>query len=121
MKKINLKQLLIRLFKINVNPINVYTINLLAYNNSEAVGRASGRTTRLADMYIQLLFSTGRICVSDHFREQCGNRHLMKIIINKLCVEHPGTRFEVERFNVIVLKNTFPGTCRMIYRHLIKK
>lgn len=62
------KQFIVKLLKIDVSP--VYTISIADYENSEIAPRASGRTTRLADMYIQLLFSTGGIKVQDHHQDR---------------------------------------------------
>lgn len=96
----NIKQFLIKVLKIEVTP--VYTINLVDYNNSDHSSRASGRTTRLADMYIQLLFSTGRVSVKDHCDTQQMSRILLDIIVRRLQMEHQGVRFDV-RENVITL------------------
>lgn len=52
--------------------------------------RRSGRTTRLADSYIQDLFKNGKIQVTDHYQESnSGDRHLFDIIMNRLSLEHP--------------------------------
>lgn len=89
-----LKQVIIKLLKIDTSP--VYTISVANYENSILAPRASGRTTRLADMYIQLLFSTGRIKVQDHHRDPQSDRFLTKIIVRRLQIEHPCVRFEVQ-------------------------
>ena len=96
----SIKQFLIKVLKIEVTP--VYTINLSDYNNSDYSRRASGRTTRLADMYIQLLFSTGRISVNDHYDTRRMSRYLLDIIVRRLQIEHQGVRFDV-RDNVVTL------------------
>lgn len=99
-KEMKIKQFLIKVLKIEVTP--VYTINLADYNNSDYSKRASGRTTRLADMYIQLLFSTGRISVKDHYDSRQMSRYLLDIIVRRLQMEHQGVRFDI-RENVITL------------------
>lgn len=57
--------------------------------------RRSGRTTRLADSYIQELFDKGTITVADHFTHtedgKCfkhESKRLMKTIITRLLLEH---------------------------------
>lgn len=92
------KQFIIKLLKIDVVP--VYTISIADYENSEIAPGASGRTTRLADMYIQLLFSTGKIRVQDHHRDYRSDHFLTEIIVRRLQIEHPRVRFEV-RDNLI--------------------
>ncbi len=87
------KQFIVKLLKIDVSP--VYTISIADYENSEIAPRASGRTTRLADMYIQLLFSTGGIKVQDHHQGRQSDMFLTKIIVRRLQIEHPRIRFEV--------------------------
>lgn len=82
----SIKQLIIKLFKINVQPIN--TINLIDNDNLDSSCRASGRTTRLADMYIQLLFATGKIYVTDHHKSERSNLMLVDIIRRRLDIEH---------------------------------
>lgn len=96
-----IKHFLTRLFKIDALP--VCTINVLDFNNLERAPRASGRTTRLADMYIQLLFSTGRIIVADHQSSARMSHYLRGIIIRRLQIEHSGVRFDV-RGNIITIE-----------------
>lgn len=95
-----IKQVIIKLFNIGVQP--AYTIQTVDYINSEIAPRASGRTTRLADMYIQLLFTTGRIIVTDHCSTERMNRYLTDIIIRRLKREH-SVFFDV-RGNVITVE-----------------
>ena len=92
------KQFIIKLLKIDVSP--VYTISIANYEDSPLAPRASGRPKRLADMYIQLLFSTGRIKVRDHHRDPQSDRFLTGIIARRLQIEYPRVRFEV-RDNLI--------------------
>lgn len=51
-------------------------------------GRATGRTTRLADAYIQELFKTGNIKIYDHHNSQQSHKRLSKIIWRRLEIEH---------------------------------
>lgn len=49
----------------------------------------TGRTTRLADDYIQQLFSEGFVVVRDHHTSgRSGHEHLFSIIFNRLKNEH---------------------------------
>lgn len=100
-----LKQLIIKLFKIDVSP--VYTIQTTDYENSEIATMASGRTTRLADMYIQLLFATGRIGVADHHGTELMSRYLVNIIVRRLQIEHSGVRLDVSG-NIITIERRPP-------------
>lgn len=99
-----LKQLIIKLFKIDVCP--VYTIQTIDYENSEIAPRASGRTTRLADMYIQLLFATGRIRVADHHGTERMSRYLVDIIVRRLQIEHSRVRLDVSG-NIITIERRY--------------
>lgn len=96
----NIKKFFIRVLKIDVTP--VYTINLIDYNNSDDSKKASGRTTRLADAYIQLLFTTGSIKVVDHHYSSRVPLYLMDTIIRRLKSEHPGVLFSI-KYDTITL------------------
>lgn len=50
--------------------------------------RRTGQTTRLADKYIQQLFTKGSIKVQDHFASHPSNSRLLGIIIKRLFDEH---------------------------------
>lgn len=50
--------------------------------------RRTGQTTRLADKYIQQLFTKGSIKVIDHFESHPSNSRLFGIIIKRLFDEH---------------------------------
>ena len=93
-----IKEIIIKLLKIDVFPVQ--TIHIVDYKNSNMAVRNSRRTTRLADMYIQLLLTTGGIKVQDHFHDQRSNLLLTNIIVRRLQIEHPRVRFEV-RGNLI--------------------
>lgn len=55
----------------------------------ELLVRQTGRTTRLADKYIQQLFSEGFVEVKDHHTSgRSGHEHLFSIIFNRLKNEH---------------------------------
>jgi hypothetical protein len=60
--------------------------------------RKSGRTTRLIDDYIQLLFTTDKgslIKIRDHFPANDAHRMLMDKIIERMKNEHPGVELDV--------------------------
>lgn len=52
-------------------------------------GRQTGKTTRLADEYIQELFTTGHIKIKDHMGMQDCHDRLFRIIHKRLRNEHP--------------------------------
>lgn len=61
--------------------------------------RKSGRTTRLIDSYIQLLFEVEKganIKVRDHYPSNDAHRQLLDKIINRLKNEHPELQFEYD-------------------------
>ena len=61
--------------------------------------RKSGRTTRLVDEYIQLLFDVNKgetIKVSDHYPSNDAHRMLLDKIANRLKNEHVGLEFEID-------------------------
>ena len=61
--------------------------------------RKSGRTTRLVDNYIQLLFEVDKgqtIQVRDHYPSNDAHRMLIDKIVNRLKNEHVGLDFEVD-------------------------
>lgn len=61
--------------------------------------RKSGRTTRLIDQYIQLLFEVEKgevIKVRDHYPSNEAHRILLDKIINRLKNEHQGLEFEYD-------------------------
>ena len=61
--------------------------------------RKSGRTTRLIDSYIQLLFEVEkgqRVKVRDHYPSNDAHRQLLEKIIRRLKNEHEGLQFEYD-------------------------
>lgn len=70
--------------------------------------RASGRTTRQADAYVQELFTKGEIKVLDHAgSEGIANKSLFNVILGRLRNEHPTVRFEFnrEKWSIKLIKN----------------
>lgn len=58
-------------------------------NEVDSGKKRNGNTTRLADAYIQSLFQTGSILVSDHYHSTKSNIRLADIIRRRLSSEHP--------------------------------
>lgn len=50
--------------------------------------RRSGRTTRLADQYIQQLFEFGEVKIKDHTNNRVSNENLFNIVKDRLRYEH---------------------------------
>ena len=57
--------------------------------------RRTGRTTRLADRYIQQLFKDGEITIVDHTDIDESSLNLLYIISQRLNREHPNTNYTV--------------------------
>lgn len=61
--------------------------------------RKSGRTTRLVDSFIQLLFEVDKgekIKVRDHYPSNDAHRMLLNKISERLKNEHPEINFEID-------------------------
>jgi len=61
--------------------------------------RKSGRTTRLIDSYIQLLFEVDKgtnVKVRDHYPSNDAHRQLLEKIVRRLKNEHEGLEFEYD-------------------------
>ena len=61
--------------------------------------RKSGRSTRLVDQYIQLLFDVDKgtnVKVRDHYPSNDAHRQLLDRIIKRLKNEHPDLQFEYD-------------------------
>lgn len=61
--------------------------------------RKSGRSTRLVDQYIQLLFEVDKgtnVKVRDHYPSNDAHRQLLDRIIKRLKNEHPDLQFEYD-------------------------
>lgn len=50
--------------------------------------RRSGRTTRLADLYIQQLFTEGEVKITDHHPHHYAHEELARRILRRLQAEH---------------------------------
>lgn len=76
-------------YNININE-KIAAINEL----DELLNRASGRTTRLVDSYIQELYNNiGEwVEIFDHYNSKMAHITLLKKIYNRICFEHPQDR-----------------------------
>jgi len=69
--------------------------------------RATGKTTRLVDEYIQKLYSclNDYIEIKDHFNSFHSNKYLQDLIIKRLISEHPRDKYELRGNNIRIIKN----------------
>lgn len=77
-------------------------------------GRRVGNTTRLADYYIQKLFTEGKVVVKDHWEgdhsyNSSEHRRLTKIILARLDIEHrcikDNLKVSMNRFTIEIINN----------------
>lgn len=66
------------------------------YNPNTSV-RRSGRTTKMADAYIQELFDKGIVIIRDHFNNINAHEGLFYIVINRLKTEHRSTPITTDK------------------------
>lgn len=66
--------------------------------------RASGRTTRLVDYYIQELFKNGKIeNITDHYDDVNAHLRLVDLIEKRLYIEHNRIKYKRKNRNIILL------------------
>ena len=67
------------------------------------LNRSTGRTTRLIDQYIQILFTNPNkeIEIIDHSNNQQSNIHLTQMILQRFYNEHKGVKIEIVKQNVL--------------------
>ena len=82
-----IQRIVAKLFNIPIEKRVVYTIPDMTHTGYE---RVSGRSTRLVNMYVELLFATGIIKVRDHHPTLKMDDHLFRMVIDRLKREHPG-------------------------------
>ena len=70
---------------------------------NEDLNRATGRTTRLVDYYIQELFNNpnSEIEIIDHTNIQQSNIHLTQMILRRMYEEHRNAKIKVIKQNVL--------------------
>lgn len=67
--------------------------------------RASGRTTRMADAYIQQLFKDGSIIVRDHYNEFRTHELLYFRVLDRLNIEHQRLSFSYDKTKLQITLN----------------
>ena len=67
--------------------------------------RRIGNTTRAADYYIQRIFNNpGEVIeIKDHFDHPASHKHLLKVIMNRLNLEHKRRVFQVNEFDCTIM------------------
>ena len=82
--------------------ITIYNSTPDLWDNEES-NRATGRTTRLVDYYIQELFnnSNKEIEIIDHYDHIKAHIHLTQIILKRFYNEHPRVKIEIVKQNVL--------------------
>ena len=70
---------------------------------NEDLNRATGRTTRLVDYYIQELFNNPNeeVEIIDHTNTQQSNIHLTQLILQRVYNEHRPIKIKVIKQNVL--------------------
>lgn len=66
--------------------------------------RRSGNSTRLADSYIQKLFTDGVIKVEDHYPTPEASASLFETIVNRLKMEHPSIvgKLKINKYDLTI-------------------
>ena len=98
-----LQKIIIKTFRIKLNP--VYTLRVSDFNSNTSE-RASGRSVRLADAYIQLLFKTGVIIVHDHHNQARANNRLADFIFKRLQIEHKRELFSIRQNKIEIVDHS---------------
>ena len=82
--------------------ITLYNSTPDLWDNNDS-NRATGRTTRLVDHYIQELFNNPNkeIEIIDHTNTQQSNIHLTQMILRRTYEEHRGVKIKVIKQNVL--------------------
>lgn len=82
--------------------ITIYNSTPDLWDNEDS-NRATGRTTRLVDYYIQELFNhpNEEIKIVDHTNTQQSNIHLTQMILRRMYEEHRGVKIKVIKQNVL--------------------
>lgn len=91
-----------KLFKDFKQGITLYNSTPDLFDDSDS-NRATGRTTRLVDYYIQKLFNNPNeeIEIIDHYNIQQSNIHLTQMILRRLYEEHRGVKIKVVNQNIL--------------------
>ncbi len=66
--------------------------------------RLTGRSTRLVDDAIQILFTFGEVIIVDHHGTRESNERLFMRVERRLQAEHPGKEFEILNKQSLTIK-----------------
>lgn len=82
--------------------ITIYNSTPDLWDNEDS-NRATGRTTRLVDYYIQELFNhpNSEIEIIDHYDNIKAHIHLTQMILQRLYAEHPRDKFKIVSQNIL--------------------
>ena len=82
--------------------ITIYNSTPNLWDNEDS-NRATGRTTRLVDYYIQELFNhpNEEVEIIDHTTMTQSNIHLTQMILRRMYEEHRGSKIKVIKQNVL--------------------
>ena len=82
--------------------ITIYNSTTDLWDNEDS-NRATGRTTRLVDYYIQKLFNNPNeeIEIIDHYDTIKAHIHLTQMILRRLYEEHRGVKIKVVNQNIL--------------------
>ena len=82
--------------------ITIYNSTPDLWDNNDS-NRATGRTTRLVDHYIQELFNNPNkeIEIIDHYDNIKAHIHLTQMILQRLYAEHPRDKFKIVSQNIL--------------------
>ena len=82
--------------------ITIYNSTPDLWDNEES-NRATGRTTRLVDYYIQELFKhpNEEVEIIDHINTQQSNIHLTQLVLQRMYNEHRQIKIKVIKQNVL--------------------
>ena len=82
--------------------ITIYNSTPNLWDNEDS-NRATGRTTRLVDYYIQELFNhpNEEVEIIDHTNTQQSNTHLTQLILQRMYNEHRQIKIKIIKQNVL--------------------
>ena len=82
--------------------ITIYNSTPDLWDNEDS-NRATGRTTRLVDYYIQELFNhpNEEVEIIDHTNTQQSNTHLTQLVLQRMYNEHRQIKIKVIKQNVL--------------------
>jgi hypothetical protein len=69
--------------------------------------RATGRSTRLIDKYIQEFFTNPigeAVYVSDHWNDIKAHKTLLERVVSRLKIEHPGVKYSIDRVSNSIMR-----------------